>query len=99
MKTNPSRSDASARSGSPRPPANRSGPARSAATRAAARVNARDYVQGVIAEMRRVTWPSREEWVGATLLTLALVVGVGVFTYLADLLFGWIFSFLTGGSR
>ncbi len=45
-------------------------------------------MRGVIAEMRRVTWPSREEWIAATLLTIALVVGVGVFTYLCDLLFG-----------
>jgi preprotein translocase SecE subunit len=49
--------------------------------------------------MRRVTWPSREEWIAATILTVVLVVGVGVFTYLVDLAFGAIFSFLTGGTR
>jgi preprotein translocase SecE subunit len=49
--------------------------------------------------MKRVTWPSREEWVAATILTVALVVGVGVFTYLVDLAFGWIFTLLTGGAR
>jgi len=58
-----------------------------------------DFVRGVIAEMKRVTWPSREEWVAATILTVALVVGVGVFTYLVDLAFGWIFTLLTGGAR
>ena len=56
-------------------------------------------MQGVIQEMKRVTWPSREEWVAATLLTIALVVGVGVFTYACDLLFGYLFSWLTGGIR
>jgi preprotein translocase SecE subunit len=49
--------------------------------------------------MRRVTWPTRDEWVAATILTVVLVVGVGIFTYLVDLTFGWIFSFLTGGAR
>jgi len=71
----------------------RSGAARPGQTRPQA------FVRGVISEMRRVTWPSREEWIGATLLTLALVVGVGVFTYLCDLLFGWVFTLLTGGAR
>lgn len=56
-------------------------------------------MRGVIAEMRRVTWPSREEWVAATILTIALVVGVGVFTYAVDIALGWIFGLLTGGSR
>jgi preprotein translocase subunit SecE len=58
-----------------------------------------DFFRGVIAEMKRVTWPSRDEWVAATILTVALVVGVGIFTYLVDLAFGWIFTLLTGGAR
>ena len=55
---------------------------------------AQDFVRGVYTELRRVTWPSREEWVSATLLTIALVVGIGVYVYGADRLFGFIFSFL-----
>ena len=62
----------------------------------AQRAQQQAFVAGVIAEMRRVTWPSREEWIGATILTVALVVGVGVFTWAADLAFGWIISFLSG---
>jgi preprotein translocase subunit SecE len=58
-----------------------------------------DFFRGIVSEMRRVTWPSREEWVAATILTVVLVVGVGVFTYVVDLAFGWIFSLLTGGAR
>jgi preprotein translocase SecE subunit len=42
--------------------------------------------------MRRVTWPSRQEWVSATILTIGLVVVVGLYTYLADQLFGLLFS-------
>ena len=56
-------------------------------------------MRGVATEMRRVTWPTREEWIAATLLTIALVVGVGIFTYLCDLALGYIFGWLTGGAR
>jgi len=53
-----------------------------------------DFVRGVIAELRRVTWPTREEWVSATILTIALVVGIGLFTYLLDQAFGFILSWI-----
>jgi preprotein translocase SecE subunit len=53
----------------------------------------------MVSEMKRVTWPSREEWVAATILTVVLVVGVGVFTYVVDLIFAEIFKLLTGGAR
>jgi preprotein translocase subunit SecE len=82
-------------------PTNRPAPARPAATAARAK-NSRatqDFFRGIVSEMRRVTWPSREEWVAATILTVVLVVGVGVFTYVVDLAFGEIFSLLTGGAR
>ncbi len=55
---------------------------------------AQDFVRGVYTELRRVTWPSREEWVSATALTIALVIGIGLFVYGADQLFGFIFSLL-----
>jgi preprotein translocase subunit SecE len=80
-----------------RQPAKR--PAVTPAQRAANAARTRDFVRGVAAEMRRVTWPTREEWIAATLLTIALVVGVGIFTYLCDLAFGYIFGWLTGGAR
>jgi preprotein translocase subunit SecE len=79
----------------------RTAPGKPAATAVRAR-NSRatqEFFRGIVSEMRRVTWPSREEWVAATILTVVLVVGVGVFTYVVDLAFGWIFSLLTGGAR
>ncbi len=84
MKSNPSRPGA---------------PARQSAQRAMRAQRSQEFVQGVISEMRRVTWPSREEWIAATLLTLALVIGVGLFTSASDWLFGWIFGLLTGQAR
>jgi preprotein translocase SecE subunit len=69
------------------------------AQRQANAVRTQHFVRGVATEMRRVTWPTREEWIAATLLTVALVVGVGVFTYLCDMLFAFVFGWLTGGTR
>jgi preprotein translocase subunit SecE len=51
-----------------------------------------DFIRGVIAELRRVTWPTREEWISATVLTIALVVVIGLFTFVLDQLFGWVFN-------
>ena len=58
----------------------------------------REYIQGLIAEMRRVTWPSRQEWVSATVLTVILVVAVAIFTSTCDWLFTKLFALLHGGS-
>jgi preprotein translocase subunit SecE len=60
----------------------------------AQRVVGQDFVRGVIAELRRVTWPTRDEWVSATILTIGLVVGIGLFTFVLDQLFGWLFSLI-----
>ena len=96
MKSNPSRPGAPVRPAAGRPPANRP-PATTQRAANAQRTQA--FVSGVVTEMKRVTWPSREEWIAATLLTVALVVAVGLFTWLCDLAFGYVFSLLTGGSR
>jgi preprotein translocase SecE subunit len=62
------------------------------ANRQAQALGGQDFVRGVITELRRVTWPTRDEWVSATVLTVALVVGIGLFTFALDQLFGWLFS-------
>jgi preprotein translocase subunit SecE len=93
MKSTPTGPGAPAR----RPAANR--PGSTPAQRAANAARTQDFFRGVITEMRRVTWPTREEWIAATILTIVLVVGVGVFTYLCDLLFGFVFGSITGGAR
>ncbi len=101
MKSNPSRPGAPARQGASRPPTTRPAnrPPATAAQRAANARRTQEFVRGVVTEMKRVTWPTQEEWIAATLLTVALVVGVGVFTYGCDLLFGWLFGLLTGQVR
>ena len=75
-------------------------PSRPAQTtpRAERMARSREYIQGLISEMRRVTWPSRQEWVSATVLTIALVVAVGLFTSGCDWLFTQLFVLLHGGA-
>jgi preprotein translocase SecE subunit len=71
---------------------NKSGVSRGAAT--ASRqggVSAQDFVRGVITELKRVTWPTREEWMSATLLTIILVASIGLFTFVVDWLVGQLF--------
>jgi preprotein translocase subunit SecE len=51
-----------------------------------------EFVRSVITELRRVTWPSRNEWVSATVLTLGLVVVLGLLTWGLDNLFSLIFA-------
>ncbi len=66
---------------------------RSTATgRSTAALGGSDFVRGVVTELRRVTWPTRDEWVSATILTIGLVVVIGLFTWLIDQGFGWLFD-------
>jgi preprotein translocase SecE subunit len=56
------------------------------------RQNPREFVRGVWLELRRVTWPTREEWISATVLTVVLVVVIGLYTSGCDHLFAFIFD-------
>ena len=62
--------------------------------RTASALAGQDFIRGVIAELRRVTWPTREEWISATILTVALVVGIGLFTFVLDQFFGWLLGWI-----
>jgi preprotein translocase SecE subunit len=41
-----------------------------------------DGYRAIVSEMKRVTWPSRDEWVSATLITIGLVAVVAIWTSL-----------------
>ena len=60
--------------------------------RQASAMRTQAFVQGIFSEMKRVTWPTRDEWVSATILTIVLVVAVGFYTFGVD----WIFEKLFG---
>jgi preprotein translocase subunit SecE len=51
-----------------------------------------DFFSGLASEMRRVTWPTRQEWVSATILTVVLVAAVSLFTYAVDVIVGYLFG-------
>jgi preprotein translocase SecE subunit len=54
--------------------------------------NAQAGVRSIVSEMKRVTWPSRDEWVSATMLTVGLVVIVALWTSLISAIAGKIFG-------
>ena len=47
----------------------------------------RDYLRDVVAELKKVVWPSRKETLGATGVLLVIVSLTGVFLGLVDLMF------------
>ena len=49
-------------------------------------------LRAIWSEMKRVTWPSREEWVSATLVTIGLVVVVALWTIAVGQLAEWVFK-------
>ena len=54
--------------------------------------NAQAGVRAIASEMKRVTWPSRDEWVSATMLAVGLVVVVAMWTSLMSYIAGKIFG-------
>ena len=54
------------------------------------------FVSGANTEVRRVVWPSRAETVQTTLAVLVVVLIVGIFLWLLDMLLLWAIQFVTG---
>lgn len=51
-----------------------------------------DFLVSVESELERVTWPSKHEVIQATIVVLATMLFLGVFLFLIDLLWIWLFS-------
>jgi len=47
-------------------------------------------------EVRKVVWPTRAETVQTTLTVFIIVVLVGIFLWLFDMLLAWLFKLITG---
>lgn len=56
--------------------------------------NIKSFVSDVGSEMKRVSWPSREQLQESTLVTLATVLAIAFFVYIVDLVFSQIFRFI-----
>lgn len=44
----------------------------------------REYLENVIAEMEKVNWPSRDELISSTLVTIVATLIISGFIFLAD---------------
>lgn len=53
----------------------------------------RSGVRNIVSEMKRVTWPSRDEWVSATVVVFGLVVVVSIWTFAISRLVERLFKF------
>ncbi len=47
-------------------------------------------------ELRKVVWPTREETIRLTLLVIAVSSAVGLFLFVGDTIFIWLYSQLVG---
>lgn len=54
----------------------------------------REYLQNVIAEMEKVNWPSRDELISSTLITIVATLIISGFIFLADQVIQRILEFL-----
>jgi len=52
------------------------------------------YIKGSIEEMKKVTWPSKQETKNYTLLVVGISLAVAVFLGAVDYIFSWGFKFI-----
>ena len=72
------------------------GAARRIGTQAARRMISFGFFGDVISELRRVTWPTRQETMRLTLMVLAVSATIGVFLGLVDIGFTRMFDPILG---
>ena len=58
-------------------------------------LKARDFVVEVWAELKKSSWPTRQELVDSTIVVIVTVLILGIFDALADTIFLRIIAFLT----
>ncbi|HAJ91014.1 MAG TPA: preprotein translocase subunit SecE [Gammaproteobacteria bacterium] len=54
------------------------------------------FIGGVKTEVRKVVWPTRAETTQTTLAVMVMVILVGIFLWLLDMLLLWAIQMLTG---
>lgn len=53
-----------------------------------------DFLVSVESELEKVTWPTRHEVVQATVVVLCMMFFLGLFLFLIDLIWTWLFSLI-----
>ena len=56
--------------------------------------NIKSFVSDVGTEMKRVSWPTREQLQESTIVTIVTVLAIALFVYVVDLIFTQIFRFI-----
>ena len=57
---------------------------------------AQAYLKDTRTEVKKVKWPTRQETLRMTLIVFVAVVLIGLYLWLADMLFSWLVGLLTG---
>ena len=58
--------------------------------------NTWEFLQESRTEVRKMVWPTRTETVQTTLIVIAMVIIVGIFLWLLDMLLAWLVRFVIG---
>lgn len=53
-----------------------------------------DFLVSVESELEKVTWPGRQEVIQATVVVLCTMFFLGLFLFLIDIVWTWLFSFI-----
>jgi len=56
--------------------------------------NIKTFVSDVGSEMKRVSWPTREQLQESTAVTIVTVLAIALFVYVIDLIFTAVFGFI-----
>jgi preprotein translocase subunit SecE len=59
----------------------------------------REFVQEVLAEFRKVTWPSRQELVNSTVVVIAVTLVLAFFLGAVDIVLARLVEWVLGGGR
>lgn len=57
-------------------------------------MNAKAYLEDVVKEMRKVSWPTRRELINNTIVTLAATLAISLFIYAADWVINQLLEFI-----
>jgi len=55
------------------------------------------YLREVVAELRKVTWPTKDELIGSTIVTIVVSFIVAIFIGIVDRILSWGITTIFGG--
>lgn len=56
----------------------------------------REQIRNIMAELRKVTWPTREETRNLTIVVIGLTGAVGTALYILDVILSWLYRLPRG---